>query len=53
MDADRVGTSAVDSLMEYLQFSRTSDFTPVGLTVVTASNVEDYRLRNAANEEGE
>ncbi len=53
VDADRVGASAVDTLIEYLQFSRTSDFTPVGLTVVTAASVEEYRQRNVAVEEGE
>ena len=43
MDAERVGAATVDALMEYLNFHRTSEFTPVGLTVVTADNVNDYR----------
>lgn len=43
VDADRVGAASVDALIEYLNFHRTSDFTPVGLTVVTADNVGDYR----------
>lgn len=51
VDANRVGAASVDSLMEFLQFSRTSDFTPVDLSVVTAANVEDYRLRSAVSEE--
>lgn len=54
VDANRVGASSVDAVMEYLQFSRTSDFTPVSLSVVTADNVEEYRLQiAAAEEEGE
>jgi ribose transport system substrate-binding protein len=52
VDANRVGTACVDSLVEYVHFNRTSDFTPVGLTVVTASNVEDYRAFVAAEQEG-
>lgn len=53
VDANRVGASSVDALMEYLQFSRTSDFTPVALSVVTARNVEHYRQQNAAAEESQ
>lgn len=53
VDANRVGATCVDALMEYLHFDRTSDFTPVGLTVVTADNVEEYRQLLAAEQEGE
>ncbi|HWP21902.1 MAG TPA: substrate-binding domain-containing protein [Candidatus Cryosericum sp.] len=52
VDANRVGTASVDSLMEYVHFNRTSDFTPVGLTVVTANNVDEYRAFVAAEQEG-
>ena len=41
VDANRVGATCVDALMEYLHFDRTSDFTPVSLTVVTANNVRN------------
>jgi len=47
VDADRVGAASVDALIEYLNFHLTSDFTPVGLTVVTADNVADYRALTA------
>ncbi len=53
VDANRVGTACVDSLVEYVHFNRTSDFTPVGLTVVTANNVAEYRAFVAAEQEGE
>lgn len=53
VDANRVGASSVDALMEYLQFSRTSDFTPVDLSVVTAANVAKYSQQNAAAGEDE
>ncbi len=53
VDANRVGAASVDALIEYLNFHRTSDFTPVGLTVVTANNVEEYRAFVAAEQEGE
>ena len=43
VDANRVGASSLDALLEYLEVKRTSDFTPVGLTLVTSSNVEAYR----------
>ena len=51
VDANRVGAECVDTLMEYLQFSRTSDFTPVDLSVITASNVATYRQKSLAPEE--
>ena len=41
----------LDALMEYLQFSRTSDFTQVDLSVVTAGNVANYRQHITAAEE--
>jgi ribose transport system substrate-binding protein len=53
VDANRVGAVCVDALMEYLHFDRTSDFTPVSLSVVTADNVEAYRLSADAEQEGE
>lgn len=53
VDANRVGASSVDALMEYLQFSRTSDFTAVAMSVVTSRNVGDYRLQNVTAEEGQ
>ncbi len=53
VDANRVGVSSVDALMEYLDLGRTSDFTPVGLTLVTAANVADYRAAIAGTEAGE
>ncbi len=43
VDANRVGASSLDALLEYLEEKRTSDFTPVGLSLVTANNVEAYR----------
>jgi len=43
VDANRVGASCVTTLMEYLEQGRTSDFTPVGLQLVTAANLNDYR----------
>lgn len=51
VDANRVGAECVDTLMEYLQFSRTSDFTPVDLSVITASNVASYRQKSLVPEE--
>jgi len=51
VDANRVGAASVDALMEYLQFSRTSDFTQVDLSVVTAGNVANYRQHISAAEE--
>ncbi|MCE5189806.1 MAG: substrate-binding domain-containing protein [Eubacteriales bacterium] len=51
VDANRVGAASVDALIEYLQFSRTSDFTPVDLNVVTTANVAEYRLRTAVPED--
>lgn len=53
VDANRVGAACVDALMEYLQFDRTSDFTAVSLSVVTADNVDEYRQLVAAEQEGE
>ncbi|NLI52824.1 MAG: sugar ABC transporter substrate-binding protein [Clostridiales bacterium] len=53
VDAARVGASSVDALMEYLELGRTSDFTPVGLTLVTAGNVGEYRTLIAGTEAGE
>ncbi len=53
VDANRVGATCVDALMEYLHFDRTSDFTPVSLTVVTADNVAEYRQLAATEQEGE
>lgn len=52
VDANRFGASCVDALMEYLELGRTSDFTPVGLTLVTAANVADYRASLAETEDG-
>lgn len=52
VDAQRVGASCVDALMEYLEVNRTSDFTPVDLTLVTADNVSAYRALLAKSEEG-
>lgn len=52
VDAHRVGASCVDALMEYLEVNRTSDFTPVTLTLVTADNVSAYRTLLAEPEEG-
>lgn len=51
VDANRVGAASVDALMEYMQFSRTSDFTTVDMSVVTVDNVEEYRQRSVAEEE--
>ena len=51
VDANRVGASSVDALLEYLEMNRTSDFTPVGLSLVTASNVEVYRSMLSGTEE--
>ncbi len=51
VDANRVGAASVDALMEYLKFSRTSDFTQVGLSVVTATNVDNYRKHISAAQE--
>ncbi|MEN6340221.1 MAG: substrate-binding domain-containing protein [Clostridiaceae bacterium] len=53
VDANLVGTACVNSLMEYLHFHHTSDFMPVGLTVVTADNVADYRAFVASEQEGQ
>jgi len=53
VDANRVGASCVDALVEYLEVSRTSDFTPVGLTLVTASNIAEYRAQIAGSEDAE
>ncbi len=50
VDANRVGASCVDALMEYFDLSRTSDFTPVGLTLVTYANVEEYRTQLSGSE---
>lgn len=47
VDANRVGASCVTTLMEYLDLGRTSDFTPVGLQLVTAANMTDYRAAHA------
>ena len=44
VDANLVGASCVTALMEYLDFGRTSDFTPVALQLVTAANLENYRI---------
>jgi hypothetical protein len=38
--------------MEYLELGRTSDFTPVGLTLVTSENVIKYQAQLAGSEEG-
>ncbi len=43
VDAGRVGSASVGALTEYLEYKRTSDFTPVGLTVVTSYNLAEYR----------
>ena len=51
VDANRVGALCVDALMEYMELGRTSDFTPVGLTLVTAANVEQYEALLAGSEE--
>jgi ribose transport system substrate-binding protein len=51
VDANRVGASCVTTLMEYLNLGRTSDFTPVGLQLVTAANLGDYRAAHAETED--
>lgn len=51
VDANRVGASSLDTLLEYLEVNRTSDFTPVGLALVTASNVEAYRGKTTGMED--
>ncbi len=53
VDANRVGASCVTTLMEYLNLGRTSDFTPVGLQLVTAANLGDYRAAHAETEDAE
>ena len=50
VDAHRVGALSVDALMEYLELGRTSDFTPVGLTLVTSANVVKYQAQLAGSE---
>ena len=53
VDANRVGASCVTTLMEYLNLGRTSDFTPVGLQLVTAANLGDYRAAHTETEDAE
>lgn len=53
VDANRVGASCVEALIEYLEQGRTSDFTPVTLQLVTAANLADYRAAHANTEGGE
>lgn len=53
VDANRIGEACVDALMEYLRFERTSDYTTVGLSVITTENVAEYAARGDAAQEGE
>ena len=49
VDAGRVGTSCVTTLLEYLDLGHTSDFTPVNLQLVTAANLLVYRAAHAVS----
>ncbi len=48
--SDEVGVAGVDALMECIQYNRTSDYTVVGLNLITKQTVFDYSSIKTAKE---